>query len=89
METVIPVKLTAKQQRMLAYIEDYIWAHRYAPSIREITAACGISTTSVTNYNLDVLQRLGLLTRQPEVSRSIVLASRAGQCPTCGCRCCG
>lgn len=56
---------------ILVYIQLYCQEHGYAPSLREIADGCGISSTSVVNYNLLKLQREGLLVRgQRGVSRS-------------------
>ena len=41
--------------------------------MRDIQAGCSISSTSVVDYNLRILQREGYLKRQAEVSRGIEL----------------
>jgi repressor LexA len=46
----------------------------YPPTIREIGRFVGISSTSVVNYNLDALQRLGYIYRDRTVSRGLRLA---------------
>jgi repressor LexA len=58
---------------MLAFIGQFIREKGYPPSIREIGKACGISSTSVVKYNLNILQREGHIRRDPEVSRGIEL----------------
>lgn len=65
--------LSERQQRILTYIRDYIASNGYPPSIREIGAAVGISSTSVVNYNLNKLEQAGLIKRGREVSRGIQL----------------
>src|SRR5437016_5090511 len=69
-------KLSQRQETILAFITEYMDEHGYPPSIREIGAAAGISSTSVVDYNLKALERDGLLRRDPEVSRGLEL--RAG-----------
>jgi repressor LexA len=66
-------RLSDRQQAILAFIEDYIEEHDYPPSIRDIQQGCGISSTSVVKYNLDRLTQLGLMSRQAEISRGLVL----------------
>ncbi len=63
--------LSAKQQRILDYIRDFIEEHDYPPSIRQIQQACDISSTSVVDYNLRILERQGHIRRDREVSRAI------------------
>jgi repressor LexA len=57
----------------LTFIDDYMDEHGYPPSIREIGAAAGISSTSVVDYNLRILERDGHLRRDREVSRGLEL----------------
>jgi repressor LexA len=63
--------LSAKQQRILDYIREFIDDHDYPPSIRQIQQACDISSTSVVDYNLRILERQGHIRRDREVSRAI------------------
>jgi repressor LexA len=63
--------LSERQKRMMNFITRFSVEHGYPPTIREIGAAVGIPSTSVVNYNLNVLQREGYLTRSPDVSRGI------------------
>ena len=67
-------KLSERQERILAFITDFSEEHGYPPSIREIGHAVGISSTSVVDYNLRVLEREGVLRRDREVSRGLVPA---------------
>lgn len=60
-----------KQQRILEFIRSFIDQHDYPPSIRQIQDACGISSTSVVDYNLKRLENRGLIRRDREVSRAI------------------
>jgi repressor LexA len=47
----------------------------YSPSLRDIMAGCGISSTSVASYNLNALEAEGHLKRRPGLSRGIRLLS--------------
>jgi repressor LexA len=63
--------LSTKQQSILDYIRDFIEEHDYPPSIRQIQEACDISSTSVVDYNLRILEKQGQIRRDREVSRAI------------------
>lgn len=74
--------LSAKQRRIFEYIRDFIDKHDYPPSIRQIQEHCSISSTSVVDYNLRILERMGYIRRDKEVSRAIEVthgASRRGR----------
>jgi repressor LexA len=66
-------KLSDRQKNILKYIEDYVEERGYPPSIREIGDKVGISSTSVVDYNLRVLEREGRIRRDREVSRGLEL----------------
>lgn len=66
-------KLSDRQQRILDFLRAYHEEHRFMPSVREIQAACGISSTSVVDYNLRLLERDGFVRRSPDISRAIEL----------------
>jgi repressor LexA len=66
-------KLSDRQKNILKYIEDYVDERGYPPSIREIGDKVGISSTSVVDYNLRVLEREGRIRRDREVSRGLEL----------------
>lgn len=65
--------LTERQKKILEYISQFTEENGYPPTVREIGAAVGITSTSVVNYNLDVLKNAGYLNRRPDVSRGITL----------------
>jgi repressor LexA len=66
--------LSTRQQKMLEFIREFIGEHRFPPSIREIGERVGIPSTSVVKYNLDALERRGLIERDREISRGLRLA---------------
>lgn len=68
--------LSTKQQAILRFIRDFIRDKDYPPSIRDIQDGCGISSTSVVDYNLKALERMGHIRRDREVSRAIELVGR-------------
>ncbi|HHB91570.1 MAG TPA: repressor LexA [Anaerolineae bacterium] len=66
-------ELRPRQKAMLEFIRKFIEEHDYPPTIREIGAAVGISSTSVVNYNLNQLEEKGYIVRNREVSRGLRL----------------
>src|SRR5512133_2560055 len=69
--------LSERQRRILDFIARFHQQHSYPPTIREIGQAAGISSTSVVDYNLKVLEREGMLKRDREVSRGLGLPALA------------
>ena len=70
-------KMSSKQERILSFIQEFLEEHQYPPTVRDIQGGCEISSTSVVDYNLRILQREGYLKRQNEVSRGIELLGSA------------
>jgi repressor LexA len=66
--------LSERQQRILEFIRKFTLENEYPPTIREIGMAVGISSTSVVNYNLNILQREGYIMRNKDISRGIRLS---------------
>ena len=67
------MSISARQQCMVDYIGVFWRGHGYPPSIRDIVAGCSLSSTSVADYNLKILEKRGLIKRHREVSRGIEL----------------
>jgi repressor LexA len=63
--------LSTRQQRILGFVRRFIADKAYPPTIRDIVGGCGISSTSVADYNLAILEREGYIRRHKEVSRGI------------------
>ncbi len=70
--------LSERQRNILRFVENFISENEYPPTIREIGEAVGISSTSVVNYNLEVLEREGYIARDRTVSRGLKLLRRSG-----------
>jgi repressor LexA len=68
-------RLSDKQKRIQNYITRFISDNGYPPSIREIQQACRISSTSVVDYNLNILENRGVLERRSDVSRGIKMVN--------------
>ncbi|HZY44423.1 MAG TPA: transcriptional repressor LexA [Anaerolineae bacterium] len=69
--------LSTRQQAILDFIRSFSSSSKYPPTIREIGKAVSISSTSVVNYNLNILERKGLIERDRDVSRGIKLVGEA------------
>ncbi len=76
--------LSERQQRMYEYITRFVQQHGRPPTIREIGAHVGISSTSVVNYNLNVLAREGYIARDKEVSRGLRLVTHGSKAMLAG-----
>lgn len=68
-------KLSEKQRHILEYISRFIDDNGYPPAIRDIVNGCKISSTSVVDYNMKILQKMGYIRRRAEVSRGIELVN--------------
>ncbi|MFA5629439.1 MAG: transcriptional repressor LexA [Dehalococcoidales bacterium] len=67
--------LSGRQQRILEFIYKFRKDYSYPPSVRDIVAGCGLSSTSVADYNLKILEKKNLIRCRKEVSRGIELLS--------------
>lgn len=69
-------QLSRRQQAMLDYIERFLEENTYPPTIREIQRDLNVSSTSVVDYNLNILEQRNLIRRNRNISRGIELANR-------------
>jgi len=67
--------LSERHKKILAFLKEYQIANNYPPSIREIGENTGISSTSVVNYYLDQLEKMGHIERDRKISRGVRLAA--------------
>jgi repressor LexA len=68
--------ITSKQRAILDFIVEFRGANGYSPSIRDIGAHIGVSSTNGVNDHLKALIRKGFLRRDRYVARSIVPIER-------------
>ncbi len=68
--------LSRRQQSMLEYIEQFLDENNYPPTIREIQKDLSISSTSVVDYNLNILEQRNLIRRNRNISRGIEVLGR-------------
>lgn len=68
--------LSPKQERILDFLRRFLDERDYPPTVRDIVKGCGMSSTSVVDYNLNILEREGYIRRGREISRGIELVER-------------
>lgn len=71
------MSLPERQRKILDFIRRFVQENDYPPTIREIGKAVGISSTSVVNYNLSILEKKGHIVRNREISRGLRLTDHA------------
>lgn len=54
-------------------IREFIDEHGYSPSIRDLCRLTGIKSTSNVSYHLEVLEKGGVVRREPGTMRSVRL----------------
>jgi repressor LexA len=64
-------ELTARQQRILDFIQATVRERGYPPTVREIGEAVGLTSSSSVHSQLANLERKGLLHRDPTKPRAI------------------
>ena len=69
--------LSRRQRAILQFIEQFLETNEYPPTIRDIQRDLDISSTSVVDYNLKVLESRNLIRRNRNISRGIELVGRA------------
>ena len=73
-----------RRDKILAFVRSYAEEHGFAPSIREIGRAVGISSTKAVKYHLDILVNQGLLERTDRQARTIRTAHQSDTLPLIG-----
>jgi repressor LexA len=73
--TMSELDLMTKRQRMVyEFIKDKIRNRGYGPTVREIGEQFGISSPNGVMCHLKALEKKGVITREPNMSRAIELA---------------
>jgi repressor LexA len=76
--------LTTRQQEIWQFLAEYVDAHGYPPTVREIGDAVGLASPSTVHAHLANLERAGLLRRDPTKPRAIELVGRKREEPAVG-----
>jgi repressor LexA len=66
----------ATRSRILQFIHDFIESKGYSPSLRDIVRGCSLSSTAVVQHHLKMLEKQGILHRDPDIFRSIQLTEK-------------
>ncbi len=64
-------QLTSRQREVFELIRDLITSRGYGPTVREIGDEFGISSPNGVMCHLKALEKKGLITREPNMSRAI------------------
>jgi len=73
--------LTTRQQEIWQFLAEYVDAHGYPPTVREIGDAVGLASPSTVHAHLANLERAGLIKRDPTKPRAIELVGRRREEP--------
>jgi repressor LexA len=79
-----PDQTTDIQQRMYNFIVNYMKTEKMPPTNREIGRELKIASTGHVDYHLTMLEKKGLITRQPKKSRGIKLTKPVTGIPVMG-----
>lgn len=66
-------ELTSRQVLILDYLKAAVESQGYAPTMREIGAAVGLTSSASVKYQLDILEEKGLIRRGDNSGRAIEL----------------
>jgi len=66
--------VTETQWHIIQFIADFSLTNRYPPTIREITEALDLGSTSVSQYHINRLVSAGLLLREVNTARTLRLS---------------
>ena len=64
-------ELTVRQKQILRYITKQIQSNGYAPSVREIGKAVGLSSTATVHGHLQKLEKLGYIKKENQKGRTL------------------
>jgi repressor LexA len=74
----MPDTLSAVEQKVYHYLLDFLTAHTYQPSVREIGKRFRIKSTKTVSELLHALERKGYIERDPSRSRGVRLLGFEG-----------
>ena len=70
-------KLSPKQQQILDFIRRFLRERSCPPTVRDILAGCKLSSTSVVDYNLRILESERFIRRHRDIARGIELLDKS------------
>ncbi|MGD9644232.1 MAG: transcriptional repressor LexA [Pirellulales bacterium] len=72
-------KLTSRQREVYEFIRNKIHTRGYGPTVREIGTQFHISSPNGVMCHLKALEKKGLISREPNMSRAIMLATESAE----------
>jgi repressor LexA len=69
--------LTKRQKQMVDYLENYIEAHGYAPTLAEVGEYFGLSSLATVHKHLRNLESKGFIRRMHNHSRALEIANKS------------
>ena len=69
-------RIPESRLRILNFIRAFLRQRGYTPTVRDIAKGCNISTSSVVQHHLNMLEKEGYIHRDPKVFRSIRLVEK-------------
>jgi len=73
--------LSPRQSEILSVIQTSMNEHGYAPSMREIGAAVGLTSTASVKYQLEILEAKGFIRRDESKGRALELTPEENGAP--------
>lgn len=72
-------RLTSRQREVYEFIREKIRSRGYGPTVREIGTEFKISSPNGVMCHLKALEKKGLISREPNMSRAIMLATEPAE----------
>src|ERR1700756_5299699 len=69
------IRPTKKQKELLVFIEDFITAHGYSPSYREVMQGTGHTSVATVSLHVNNLIKRGHLAKRDRSARSLEVVS--------------
>jgi repressor LexA len=68
--------ISKNRENILKFLQSFTDERGYAPTVRDIMRGCNLSSTSVVQHHLNILEREGYIHRDPQIVRSIQLMEK-------------
>lgn len=75
----MPPVIYKRQKQILDFLSQYIDANGYAPTLKQIAQALGVSSLATVHEHLQALEKKGLIRRKSGASRGLVLTEHIPQ----------
>ncbi len=72
-------RLTKRQMETLEFLESFRRGRGYSPTVREVAGGLGVSSVATVAEHLDSLEARGLIVRERDRARSVLLTDRASE----------